>query len=153
FRKFCTDFFDEGNAPTDPHELGRHGADKIKGKLDELRATVTASKYPFVEQLNGPISLLEQASGKQDDWYLSEYTLGDELLEAKEGVSHPSRSFLRGPERAISDDATALLGTQACILGYLPPGSDEAVRTALGDPNAFRGNKRAHLTQATGDLL
>ena len=54
FRKFCTDFFDEGNAPKDPLELARHGADKLKGKLDELKATVSGSKYPFVEQLNAP---------------------------------------------------------------------------------------------------
>ena len=51
FRKFCTDFFDEANAPKDPLELARHGADKLKGKLDELNATVAGSKYPFVEQL------------------------------------------------------------------------------------------------------
>ena len=32
FRKFCTDFFDEANAPKDPLELARHGADKLKGQ-------------------------------------------------------------------------------------------------------------------------
>ncbi|MEI2672313.1 MAG: hypothetical protein V9G13_14650 [Marmoricola sp.] len=46
FRKFCTDFFDEGNAPKDPLELARHGADKLKGKLDELKATVSGSQVP-----------------------------------------------------------------------------------------------------------
>ncbi len=32
FRKFCTDFFDEANAPKDPLELARHGADKLQGQ-------------------------------------------------------------------------------------------------------------------------
>ncbi len=51
FRKFCTDFFDEGNTPKDPLEMARHGADKLKAKRDEITATMTGSKYPFVSQL------------------------------------------------------------------------------------------------------
>jgi len=93
FRKFCTDFFDEGNAPKDPLELARHGADKLKSGLDELKATVAGSKYPFVEQLNGPIGLLGQTVGKPDDWYLNDFNLGDDLLEAKENVIARSSRF------------------------------------------------------------
>ena len=104
FRKFCTDFFDEANAPKDPLELARHGADKLKGKLDELKATVTGSKYPFVEQLNGPIRLLEQTVGKTDEWYLTDFNLGDDLLDAKDltatrrpSSSSPTRFATRWP--------------------------------------------------------
>jgi hypothetical protein len=152
FRKFCTDFFDEGNAPKDPLELARHGADTLKGKLDELKATVNGSKYPFVEQLSGPIGLLEQAVGNSDDWYLNDFNLGDDLLEAKENLIDPIHSFLNGAQRAIYDEASALLSTHSSNLSYLPPGSDETVRNALADPNAFRGNKMAQLKQTADDL-
>lgn len=152
FRKFCTDFFDEGNAPKDPLELARHGADKLKGKLDELKATISGSKYPFVEQLSGPISLLEQVVGKPDDWYLSSFNLGDDLLEAKENLIDPIQSFLHGAQRSIYDDAAMLLSTHSSNLSYLPQGSDEPIKTALADPNAFRGNKMAQLKQATDHL-
>ncbi|MCW4602941.1 BREX system P-loop protein BrxC [Janibacter hoylei] len=152
FRKFCTDFFDEGNAPKDPLELARHGADKMRGKLDELKATISGSKYPFVEQLSGPISLLEQVVGRPDDWYLSSFNLGDDLLEAKENLIDPIQSFLHGAQRSIYDDAATLLSTHTSNLGYLPQGSDESIKTALADPNAFRGNKMAQLKQATDDL-
>ena len=152
FRKFCTDFFDEGNAPKDPLELARHGADKLKGKLDELKATVSGSKYPFVEQLSGPIGLLEQTVGKPDDWYLNDFNLGDDLLEAKENLIDPIQSFLNGAQRSIYDEASALLSTHSSNLSYLPPGSDETVKNALADPNAFRGNKMAQLKQAADDL-
>ncbi|WP_324651662.1 BREX system P-loop protein BrxC [Georgenia sp. H159] len=152
FRKFCTDFFDEGNAPKDPLELARHGADKLKGKLDELKATISGSKYPFVEQLSGPISLLEQVVGKPDDWYLSGFTLGDDLLEAKENLIDPIQSFLHGAQRSIYDEAATLLSTHSSNLSYLPQGSDEPIKTALADPNAFRGNKMAQLKQATDHL-
>lgn len=152
FRKFCTDFFDEGSAPKDPLELARHGADKLKGKLDELRATVTGSKYPFVEQLHGPIGLLELVVGKPDGWYLNEFNLGDDLLEAKENLIDPIQSFLSGAQGSIYDDASTLLISNRSNLSYLPPGSDESVKTALDDPNAFRGNKMAQLKQAADDL-
>ena len=152
FRKFCTDFFDDANAPKDPLELARYGADKLKSKHDELKATVTASKYPFVEQLNGPIGILERAVGNSDDWYLTEFMLGDELLDAKENVIDPIQSFLNGTQRTIYDEATALLTTHSSNLNYLPVDSDQHVRAALADPNAFRGNKMAQLKQATDAL-
>lgn len=152
FRKFVIDFFDEGNAPKDPSELARHGADKLKGKLDELKATVSASRYPFVDQLNGPIGLLEQSVGKSDDWYLNDFNLGDDLLEAKNNVIDPTQSFLNGAQRSIYDDASALLSTHTSNLGYLPSGSDDTVKTVLADLNAFRGNKMAQLKAAADDL-
>ena len=152
FRKFCTDFFDESNAPKDPLELARYGADKLKAKLDALRATVSGSKYPFVEQLNGPIGLLEQVVGKGNDWYLTEFSLGDDLLEAKENVLDPIQSFLSGAQHKIYDDAAELLATHGSNLTYLPGGSDDAVRSALANPNAFRGNRMAQLKQAADAL-
>jgi hypothetical protein len=152
FRKFCTDFFDEGSAPKDPLELARHAADKLKGKLDELKATVSGSKYPFVEQLSGAIGLLEQAVGKSDDWYLNDFNLSDELLEAKENLIDPIQSFLNGAQRSIYDEAATLLTSHSSNLSYLPSGSDETVKNALADPNAFRGNKMAQLKQAVGGL-
>lgn len=152
FRKFIIDFFDEGNTPKDPLELARHGADKLLGKLDELRATVNGSRYPFVDQLNGAITLLEQTVGKPDDWYLAEFSLGDELLEAKDNYIDPIQSFLKGAQRSIYDDASALLSTHSSNLSYLPPGSDERVKAALADPNAFRGNKMAQLKTAADAL-
>ena len=152
FRKFCSDFFDEATAPKDPLELARHGSDKLRGKLDELKARVTGSKYPFVEQLAAPIALLEQAVGKPDEWYLTEFGLGDELLDAKESVIDPIQSFLNGGQRAIYDDAAGLLAASANNLGYLPAGSDAEVKRMLDDPNAFRGNRMTQLKQAAEAL-
>jgi len=152
FRKFCTDFFDEGIVPKDPLELARHGADRLKGKLDELKATVSGSKYPFVEQLSNAIGLLEQTVGKSDDWYLNDFNLGDELLEVKDNLIDPIQSFLNGPQRSIYDDALTLLMSNSSNLSCLPSGSDEPVNNALADPNAFRGNKMVELKQAVDDL-
>ena len=152
FRSFCTDFFDEATAPKDPLELARHGNDKLLGKLDELKARVTGSKYPFVSQLDASISLLEQVVSKPDEWYLSEFALGDELLDAKESVVDPIQAFLGGGQRTIFDDAAELVRSNANNLGYLPADSSEAVTALLDDPQAFRGNRMAQLKHAA-DVL
>lgn len=152
FRKFVTDFFDEGNAPKDPLELARHGADKLQGKLDELKAVVGGSRYPFVAQLSSTIGILEQTVGKSDDWYLNDFNLGDDLLEAKDNTIDPIQSFLNGAQRSIYDDAAALLLTHSSNLNYLPTGSEDTVTNGLADPNAFRGNKMAQLKQSADDL-
>ncbi|MFA4084531.1 BREX system P-loop protein BrxC [Mycobacteroides salmoniphilum] len=152
FRKFCTDFFDDAQAPKDPLEMAHYGADKLKGKLGELKAVAAGSKYPFMEQLNAPIGLLEQAVGKPDEWYLTDFNLGDDLLDAKESVIDPIQSFLNGAQSAIYDEAVALLATHGSNLGYLPNGSDDDVRAGLADPNAFRGNRMAQLKKATDEL-
>ena len=44
------------------------------------------------------------------------------------------------------------MATHSSNLSYLPTGSDEAVRNALVDPNAFRGSRMAHLKSATDKL-
>lgn len=152
FRSFCTEFFDEAISTMDPLELARHGSDKLRGKLDELKARVSGSKYHFVSQLDASISILEQVVGKPDEWYLSGFALGDELLDAKDSVIDPIQAFLGGGQRAIFDDASELLRLNVSNLGYLPADSGEEVKALLDDPQAFRGNRMAQLNQAAGAL-
>ncbi len=152
FRKFSIDFFDNADAPKDPLELAQWGAQKLKAKMDELKATVTGSKYLFTEQLNGPIGLLEQTVAKPDDWYLNDFALGEDLLEAKENIIDPIQSFLSGSQRDIYDNAMLLLDTHRDNLSYLPAGSDEAVRSGLDDSNAFRGTRMTKLKLASEAL-
>ena len=152
FRKFCIDFFDDGNAPSDPLDLARHGAERLKGKLNELKATRSASQYPFMKQLDRPIDLLAQSVSKPDEWYITQFTLGDALLEAKEDVIDPINAFLNGPQCVIYDEAQRLLTTESSNLAYLPAGSDQTVQDLLADPQPFRGNKMAQLKRASDDL-
>jgi hypothetical protein len=145
FRKFCTDFFDEGNAPKDPLELARHGADRLKSKLEELKATVTGSRYPFVEQLTSTIEMLAEVVDQPDDWYLSDFNCGEDLLEAKENLIDPIQSFLNGAQRVIYDDAATLLAQNAGNMAYISGGATDAVQSALADQDIFRGNKITQL--------
>ncbi len=74
FKKFCTNFFDKGDVPSDPSELARFGKDRLTAKRDELDELVRTSRYPFVGQLSSVVALLDQVIGKPADWYLSTST-------------------------------------------------------------------------------
>lgn len=152
FKKFCTEFFDEGAVPSDPAELARFGKDKLAAKREELNALVSTSRYPFVNQLAAVVALLDQVVGKPADWYLSEFDKADELLEGKEELIDPIKSFLNGQQANIFDDALALLNANTGNLSYLPAGSADPVRALLADANAFRGNKMNQLKGAADTL-
>lgn len=152
FKKFCIDFFDEGAVPSDPTELARFGKDKLVARRDELNALVSSSRYPFVSELAGVVTLLDEVVGKQADWYLSDFDKADELLEAKEDLIDPIKSFLNGQQAKIFDEAQLLLSTNAGNLGYLPTGSAETAKALLSDANAFRGNKMNQLKTAADTL-
>lgn len=151
-RTFCTDFFDEPTAPKDPLELARHTSERLRAKYEELKARVSGSKYPFVTQLEAPIALLESVVGKPDDWYLTDFTLADDLLDAKADIIDPIQAFLGGAQRKIFDEATQLLEDNASNLTYLPSGSSHEVAQFLADSQAFRGNRMTKLKAATVEL-
>lgn len=152
FKKFCTDFFDEGAVPSDPAELARFGKDKLAAKREELNALVSTSRYPFVSQLATVVTLLDQVIGKPADWYLTEFSTADELLEAKADLIDPIKAFLKGQQAKIFDEAATLLTSNAGNIAYLREGSADTVKTLLADPNAFRGNKMNQLKTASDTL-
>lgn len=152
FKRFCSDFFDEGAVPSDPAELASFGKDKLAARRDELNALVSSSRYPFVDQLSGVVALLDEVVGKQIDWYLSGFDKADELLEAKEELIDPIKSFLNGQQARIFDEAQAHLTVNTGNLGYLPAGSADTVKALLSDANAFRGNKMNQLKTAADTL-
>ncbi|GAA1456576.1 BREX system P-loop protein BrxC [Williamsia maris] len=152
FKAFCTEFFDEGTVPSDSTELARFGRDKLAATRDELNALVSSSRYPFVGQLSDVVNLLDQVVGKPIDWYLSEFDKADELIDVKEDLVVPIKSFLNGQQAKIFDEAAALLGANTGNFSYLPAGSTDAVKALLADPNAFRGNKMNQLKVATDSL-
>lgn len=151
FKKFCADFFDEGAVPSDPTELARFGRDKLAARREELNGFVTSRRYPFVDQLSDVVTMLDHVVGKAVDWYFSDFDKADELLEAKEELIDPIKSFLNGQQAEIFDEAQTLLSANTGNLGYLP-GSADSVQALLADPNAFRGSKMNKL-KAAADAL
>lgn len=152
FKKFCADFFDEAAVPSDPTELAQFGKDKLAAKREELNELAGTSRYPFVSQLSDVVALLDVVVGRPIDWYLSEFDKADELIEVKEDLIDPIKSFLSGQQATIFDGALKLLDANSGNLSFLPDGSGDDVYALIMDPNAFRGNKMNQLKAASDTL-
>ncbi|QAY59788.1 BREX system P-loop protein BrxC [Microbacterium protaetiae] len=152
FKRFCTEFFDEGAVPSDSAELARFGKDRLASRREELNTLVNTSRYPFVGQLKSAVALLDEVVGKPVNWYLSDFDTADELLEVKEDLIDPIRSFLNGQQAKIFDEAQALLNANVGNLNYLPAGCADVVMGLLVDANAFRSNKMNQLKVAADAL-
>jgi hypothetical protein len=152
FRKFVVDFTDEGAIPKDPLELARTGKDLLDKKLAELQGLTTASRYPFIDQLDEPVSLLTNLCDHTAEWFITEFPGADELLDSKDSVIDPIKHFLNGAQRGIYDNATAFMQTNQSNIGYLPAGAADTVALLLEDPNVFRGAKVSQLGAAISAL-
>ena len=152
FRTFYTEFFDDGNPPSDPLELAHQGATRLADKAAELDLLTKGKTYPFLSELQEPITLLKQVIGKPDDWYLTSFSDSDALLDAKEQTIDPIVSFMNGHQREIYDEAASLLTSQRNNLTYLDHGIADDVASRLQDPQAFRGARMNQLKTAAEAL-
>ncbi|WP_276671204.1 BREX system P-loop protein BrxC [Schaalia cardiffensis] len=152
FRSFCTDFFDDGSAPSDAAELARYGKERLAAKRDELKAIRASSRYPFVSRLDDVVALLDQVAGHPTDWYLTEFDGADKLTVAKEDLIDPIRTFLNGTQSRIFDDAQSFLAENVGNLAFLSADAADRVKKLLNDPNAFRGARMNTLKAAVDEL-
>lgn len=152
FSDFIKDFFDEASPPKDALELAHHGAERLANRLIEVRALVNGSRYPFTDSLRPLIEMLDEVVGKPPSWYVTEFTGGDALVEAKNDFLVPIEQFINGPQANIYDNARTFLDAARGNLAYLPEGAAESVDSLLSDPQVFRGNKVNQLKAAIDHL-
>lgn len=152
FRKFVVEFTDDGAISKDARELARAGREHLDAKLAELKALRTGAVYPFIEQLDDPIRMLDDLCAHKAEWFVTDFTDADDLLDAKDNVIDPIKAFLKGQQRGIYDNATKFVQSNRSNLPYLPAGASDVIETALEDPHIFRGNKTAQLGAAVASL-
>jgi hypothetical protein len=152
FRKFVIEFTDDGAISKEARELARAGKEHLDTKLAELKALRTGAGYPFIEQLDDPIRMLEDLSAHKPEWFVTDFIGADDLLDAKDNVIDPIKAFLNGAQRGIYDSATKFIQSNRSNLAYLPGDAADAVGTALEDAQIFRGGKTAQLGTAVASL-
>lgn len=152
FRKFVIEFTDDGAISKDARELARAGKEHLDAKLTELKALRTGAGYPFIEQLDDPIRMLDDLCAHKPEWFVTDFTGADDLLDAKDSVIDPIKAFLNGAQRGIYDNAAKFMQSNRSNLPYLPGGAADSVETALEDAQVFRGGKTAKLGAAITSL-
>ncbi len=152
FRKFVIEFTDDGAISKDARDVARAGKEHLDAKLTELKALRTGAAYPFIEQLDEPIRMLDALCAHKAEWFVTDFTGADDLLDAKDNVVDPIKAFLNGAQRGIYDSAARFIQSNRSNLAYLPGGAADAVETALEDAQIFRGGKTAQLGAAVASL-
>lgn len=152
FRKFVAEFTDDGVLPKDTLELARTGKERLEVRLRELESLKRIHRYKFIDQLAEPVALLADLCQHPAEWFVTDFTEADELLEAKENVIDPIKGFVNGAQHEIFDDARQFLLVHQSNLAHLGGGAADVVQALLDDPQVFRGTKVNRLNSACMEL-
>jgi hypothetical protein len=126
---------------TEARVLGGEWAESLRKLSDELSRVLAESyKYPFVSALEPFRAQIIAMLGKPAAWYITEPVKNeDALLNAKEDILDKIRSFMGGAQREIYDDVREFLQGQEANIGYVDAAAGAKLRTALADPECYKG--------------
>jgi hypothetical protein len=143
-KTFHREFFDETNSGNEAKEVGEKFAEKLRADIEELKVIRAQEEaYPFVRQLDAPISRLEEWSGKPFVAYLTELsTFKDAWLDDKEDFFDPIRKFVAGSEGRVYKEVRSFISENRENLPAFP--EEENTLKAFSDNDTpFRGNALA----------
>jgi energy-coupling factor transporter ATP-binding protein EcfA2 len=143
-KDFYGEYFSKPPASSEAKALALETTGGIAELLnDELKQLAPlAREYPFLMALSSVIEELTNISRKPYAWFLNELKREeDHLLDQKEEIIDPILKFMRGPQRAIYDDARSLLSRQEANFSYVDEAQVSQIRQALDDAKCFKGTR------------
>lgn len=146
-KDFFADFFDKPASSNEARALARETIDALKELEIEL-ATLHGQKaqLPFLSVLTPVLATLKDIASKNPNWFLTELTRAeDALLDTKENILDPLRRFMNSPQRAIFEQARALVAEQEDNFAYVAASEVEAVRGLLTNSKPWQGNRLQQL--------
>ena len=146
-KDFFADFFDKPASSNEARALARETIDALKELEIEL-ATLHGQKaqLPFLSVLTPVLATLKDVASKNPNWFLTDLTRAeDALLDTKENILDPLRRFMNSPQRAIFEQARALVAEQEDNFAYVAASEVDAVRSLLADSKPWQGNRLQQL--------
>jgi hypothetical protein len=141
-KRFHQDFFDRTNDGTDARSVGQLASEALVGESRDIGVLLDqVSRYPFLEKLR-PVGEQLTALSAKDYAYLLNHLAdyGDDLLDAKENLLDPIKSFMHGPQRKTYDEAIAFLREEEANFPDLPDTDVRPLRDLASADAPFRGN-------------
>jgi hypothetical protein len=146
---FFEDFFEFPPRNTEARAIARETAAAFQQSLTQLRTLASQTpQYPFLSCLQPAIPRLEDVASKPAAWFLTDLPKHEnELLDLRENVLEPVRSFMAGPQKEIYDQARSFLHQQQPNFASLNHPAPAQFTAALNDPQCFRGGRMQQLKQ------
>jgi hypothetical protein len=142
-KDFYSEFFDGPAKATEAKALAREAAEafsSLQHELAELHAQ--AAQFPFLNALAPALLALKETAANQSNWFLTELPRHeDELLALKEQQIDPLRKFMKGPQKAIFEEASRVVQEQEDNFAYVQGDEATVIKAALIDPNGYKGNR------------
>lgn len=142
-KEFFADFFDKPAASNEARALARETIDAIKDlEIELVELNAQQALYPFLNVLDAVLVTLKEVSEKNVNWFLTDLARAeDALLDTKEKLIDPLRRFMKGPQKAIFDQARQLVAEQEDNFAYVPATEVEIVQALLVDKSPWQGNR------------
>ncbi|MGS2742586.1 BREX system P-loop protein BrxC [Halomonas sp. LS-001] len=141
-KEFYNDYFDKVARATEAKALAKETQEAFASQKAELeKLFVQAEHYPFTRVLSDIIADLTDLEAKPYQWFVTELPRDEDkwLDDYKDRVTDPLLSFMKGPNKAQLDHANRLLEEHKANLSYVQADELAAIKSALVDPNIYRG--------------
>lgn len=142
-KEFYNDYFDKVAHSTEAKALAKETQDAFTKQKTELEGLYTqAERYPFLRALSSIIEELSELEAHPYQWFVTELMRDEDkwLDDYKDRVIDPIQSFMKGSNKTQLDEATRLLNEHKANLSYVQADELDAIKSAIVDPNIYKGN-------------
>jgi len=152
-KRFHQDFFDQANPGTDPRSAGLATLASLAREAITLKDMLAqASRYPFLGSLEPVAERVGKLAEKDYAHVLNQlHDFKDALLDAKQDLLDPIKSFMAGAQRTAYDETIAYLREEEANFADLPAPVVQPLRDLAASSAPYRGQvlplARTALTQ------
>jgi len=141
-KRFHQHFFDRACPGNDARSVPDAVAAACELERSELQGLLAQkSRYPFLAQLEAVCTQLQSLAGKDASYLLNSLAeFSGPLLDAKDDLIVPIKSFMNGQQRVTYDEAIAFHREEEANFAELPSSELEPLRQLAGSTAPFRGN-------------
>lgn len=142
-KQFFNDYFDKVAHATEAKALANETQQGFAQQKQDLgRLCDQTDSYPFLRALTPVIQDLEELEGHPYKWFVSELPAEEAkwLDDYKDRIIDPITTFMKGAGKGQFDEARRLISNQEANLEYVVADELQAVKSALADPEIFKGN-------------
>ena len=153
-KKFASDFFNTPFGATEARALGDEISEAMSALAVDLDAKrLLAESYPFLDQLREPLKLIRENAGQTYSHYFKNLeSFENELLDAKEQIIDPIRSFINGDRRRIYDEAKNFLVEQRDNFDFMEKNDSQKLDQIISDSNCFKDDQMQDAKTLTDSL-
>lgn len=141
-KTFHHDFFDRANPGTDARSVGQLTSEALAAEARDLVVLLDqAARYPFLEPLRPIVGTLTKLAEKDYTYLLNHLAeFQDDLLNAKDDLLSPVKTFMHGPQRIAFDEAISFLREEEANFAEVPATEVQPLRDLAASLHPYRGN-------------